>query len=311
MSGNTKIPSNKTWAFLAITATMTFWGFSYISTKYLLTFFSPFQLSATRYALAVIIMLVIGIVTGRLRPIPVKDWLFLGLAAFTGIFLYFIFENSGLRLTTAGIGSLIIATIPVLNVIVNALFLKKQSSMIVWFGVVLSIIGVFLVIKGGSDFSFKSLIGNLLVIGAAFCWVAYTMFNQPLSQKYDAFSLNTYQAIIGAVLLIILAWFEGNRFPEFTLPIILNLSFLVICCSALGYIFYIYALGRLGSTIVTTFVNFIPVFGVIGGVLILGEPFGLLQLFGGLIIVAGITLVSREDKILKILNKNHNLSNIT
>lgn len=295
MSGNINHLPNKLWAFLAITATMVFWGFSYISTKFLLTFFTPFQLAAGRYLLAVLIMIGIGLLTRRLRPVPVKDWFPMSLAAFTGIFLYFICENSGLRLTTAGVGSLIIATIPVLNVITSALIFRKSSSLIVWLGVILSIAGVFLVIKGSSHLSNSSVWGNFLVLGAAFCWVAYTLINQPLSRQYDSFSLNTYQAVIGAFCLTLLALKEGAAIPSITWPILLNLLFLAVCCSALGYIFYIYALRHLGSTIVTTFINFIPVFGVVGGVLVLGERFGLLQFLGGFIILAGVTFVSLED----------------
>lgn len=102
-----------------------------------------------------------------------------------GIALYFVFENSGLKLTTAGMGSLIIATIPVINVVVAWAFLKQTISKGSWLGVLLSMAGVFLVIRAGSDFSFNSLWGNFLVLGAAASWVGYTILNQPLTAKYD------------------------------------------------------------------------------------------------------------------------------
>lgn len=281
-------------AFLAIMMTILFWGCSYISTKTLLRTLSPFQVAAARFLLAAGILLIIGLATGRLQPIKRYDWPCLLLSAFAGIFVYFVFENSGLRLTTAGMASLIIATIPVLNVIIQGLFLHKHAAMSTWIGVILSAGGVFLVIRGGASFSGSSFWGNLLIIGAAISWVVYTILNQPLSQKYDAFSLNLYQTIFGTALLFGLAWFEGRPVPALSTGLLLHLGFLALCCSALGYLFYNYALRRLGSTVVTTFINFIPVCGVVGGITILGESFGWEQIVGGFIILGGVVLVSFE-----------------
>lgn len=280
-------------AFAAVIATIVFWGFSYISTKTLLNSLTPFQVAAGRFLLASVILLIMGLTSGKIQPIERKDWPRLLLAAFSGIFVYFVCENSGLRLTTAGMGSLIIATIPVINVFVSSVFLKKRASLSSWLGVLLSTFGVYLVIRGGSSFNWTSLWGNVLVLGAALSWVVYTLLNQPLSHKYDAFSLNIYQTIFGTILLVCLALGEGRPLPHMTTGILLNLTYLAVCCSALGYIFYNFALRQLGSTVVTTFINFIPVCGVLGSILILGESFNLEQLLGGLVILGGVMLVSR------------------
>jgi drug/metabolite transporter (DMT)-like permease len=130
-----------------------------------------------------------------------------------------------------------------------------------------------------------------------------------LTEKYDSFSLNLYQILFGMLLLSLLALGEGHKIPTVTSGIMINLLFLAVCCSALGYIFYLYALSHLGATVVTTFINFIPVFGVLGGVLILHEPFGLDQLIGGLVILVGVTLVSRNrEKRPKITMKEAEVS---
>lgn len=289
--------ANRRWpAFLAIIATMVFWGLSYVSSKLLLQTLSPFQLAAGRFALASALLLLWGLVTRNLRPIARQDWMRLTLSALIGIVVYFVFENTGLQLTTAGMGSLIIATIPVLNVMVCSIFLRRSTSPWVWLGVVLSTLGVFVIIRAGSTFSTASLWGNLLVLGAAFSWVAYTLLNQPLSQRYDAFSLNFYQTLIGTAILLLLTLAEGKPWPALSAQVLPDLLFLAACCSALGYIFYNYALRHLGSAVVTTFINFIPVFAVIGGISRLGEFLNGDQIIGGIIIIAGVTLVSRTDR---------------
>jgi drug/metabolite transporter (DMT)-like permease len=281
-------------ALLAITVTVIFWGWSYICTKRLLMVFTPFQIAAGRYLIAVLLLVPGGLITQRLRPVSRHDLPRLLVAGFVGICAYFILENFGLRLTTAGMASLIIATIPVINTVVATFFLKQRASFGVWLGVILSVVGVAVVI-GGNALSNRSMWGNFLIFAAAITWVGYTLLNQPLSQKYDAFSINTWQAVVGAAFLFVLAMIEGKALPGITVGIMADLLFLAVCCSALGYIFYTYALRHLGSIVVTTFINFMPVLGVLGGVFILGERLTGPQITGGLIIILGVTLVSRKD----------------
>ena len=294
-------------AITAIMITTIFWGFSYISTKKLLNSLTPIQVAGGRFLLASVVSVGAALVSGRLAKVERADWPRMLGAAFLGIALYFVFENSGLKLTTAGMGSLIIATIPVLNAIAARVFLKQTISKSSWLGVLLSMAGVFLVIRAGSDFSFASLWGNLLVLGAAASWVGYTILNQPLTLKYDLINLNIYQTVIGTLFLLPLCIGEGSSWPRLNPELILNISFLGICCSALAYIFYLYALKYLGTTVVTTFINFIPVCGVMGGVIFLGEEIGIEQLIGGLVIIAGVMLVTLSGAGLRgvILKKDH------
>ena len=50
-----------------------------------------------------------------------------------------------------------------------------------------------------------------------------------------------------------------------------NLLYLGLFCSAAAYYLYLYALQELGTAVVTSFINLIPVFGVLGGAILLKE----------------------------------------
>ncbi len=64
-------------------------------------------------------------------------------------------------------------------------------------------------------------------------------------------------------------------------------------CSALSNFLYVYSLSRLGPIAVSPYINLIPVVGVLGGVVLLGETVVLSQVLGGVVILAGVILVSR------------------
>ncbi|MFJ8660104.1 EamA family transporter [Streptomyces sp. NPDC093795] len=68
------------------------------------------------------------------------------------------------------------------------------------------------------------------------------------------------------------------------------LVYLAVGCSVGGFLLYNYGLRRMASSVAVDILNLVPVFGVIGAVVINGESIRLAQVTGGAIIVAGVAL---------------------
>ncbi len=284
-------------AILALVTTTAFWGLSFTSTKVLLGTLLPPQIAFLRLVLAVAALGCFFALT-RKSFISRAD-LFRVIAGGTcGTLLYFLFENNGLRYTTAGTASLIVSTIPVINVVAGALFFRERHSVQRWFGVLLSFAGVYLIISSGSAgaLALANLKGNLLVFLAGCSWVAYTRINEPLVEKYDSLVLNFHQSLVGMLLFGLLVLPGGLAPAVFTPRVLLNLAYLGIFCSGVAYLFYLYALKTLGSAAVTSFLNLVPVFGVLGGAVILREALAASQLFGGVVVITGVSMVTMSGK---------------
>lgn len=288
---------NKVRAVLAILATTLFWGLSYSSTKVLLGSLQPAQIAFLRLILAALVLGTAFVVT-RNGFVSKTDLPRVIAGGVFGTFLYFIFENNGLRFTTAGTGSLIIATIPVLNVLAGALFFREKNTVSRWLGVVLSFFGVYLIIHSGSEgaLSIANLRGNLLVFGAACSWVVYTRINEPLMEKYNSVSINLHQSVVGVFLLALVALPSGMDVSVIKGSVLFNLAYLGIFCSAVAYFLYLYALKSLGAAAITSFLNLVPVFGVLGGAILLKEALVAGQLLGGAVVIAGVSLVTLSGK---------------
>jgi drug/metabolite transporter (DMT)-like permease len=285
-------------AVLAIFATTLFWGLSYSSTKVLLDSLLPEQIAFYRLLIASAALGLLFVIAKK-KPVHKKDLLRVAAGGFCGNFIYFLFENNGLRFTTAGMGSLIIATIPVLNVLAGAILFKEKHSPQRWLGVLFSFIGVYLLIRSGSDgnLSLTSLKGNLLVFGAACTWVIYTRLNEPLLRNYDSIVVNFYQAVVGIVVLGFSVLPQGADAALLQGKVAANLLYLGLFCSAAAYYLYLYALQELGTAVVTSFINLIPVFGVLGGAILLKEAVAAGQLLGGAIVIVGVSLVTMTEKV--------------
>lgn len=284
-------------SIFAIVATTLFWGLSYSSTKVLLGSLAPVEIAFLRLILAVIVLGSGFVLTGK-KLIERADLPRIAAGAGFGTFLYFIFENNGLQFTTAGTGSLIIATIPVINVVAGAVLFGEKNTAKRWLGVMLSFIGVYLIIRSGSDgaLSFANLRGNLLVFGAACSWVAFTRINEPLMKRHDSISVNLHQSVVGVLLLGMLAVPSGLNLGALNGQVLFNLAYLGIFCSAVAYFFYLYALKNLGSATVTSYLNLVPVFGVLGGAVILKEALVAGQLLGGAVVIFGVSLVTMSGR---------------
>ncbi len=280
---------------LAIFFTILIWGLSYISTKVLLDYLAPMDIAFFRFVLASLAMLLIALFK-KPQKLARQDTFRLIAGGAIGIPVYFIMENNGLKLTTAGMASMIIAIIPVLNVLTGVLFFKEKNTWRNWAGVALSFLGVYLIVSYGIGSSCGvaggTLGGNLLILMAAVSWTVFTRVNAPLLKKYNSFTVNFYQILAGTLFLGFLTLPGGVNLEVFVPVVIANLLYLGILSSALAYFLYLFALKSLGTTTVTTFINLIPVFGVLGGVFILGEVVFPGQILGGLVVILGVIMVT-------------------
>jgi drug/metabolite transporter (DMT)-like permease len=220
-----------------------------------------------------------------------------GLTAVIGIPVYFLLETIGLNFTSAGTASLITGLSPIINAIALFLFLKINIARLQWIGVIMSCFGVYVVAQADISLSMSqtAMLGNLLVFLSACSWVAYTIMNKPLIEKYDNLTLNTYQHLVGTAILFIVALKEGIPFAGWNLWIFANIFYLGVFCSALAFFLYLFALKSLSSTVITSFINLVPFVSVLGARVFLGEPVSFTKLLGGVLTVTGVYLVSSLD----------------
>ena len=146
-----KSPAQPYLAVLASTSTSLFWGLSYAVTKGLLDSMTPIEIAVFRFVLASVVLVITSLFTGSLKPIKRAHWPRAIAAGVIGISIYFLFENNGLRLISASAGSLIIATIPILNLIVSWLTRAEGVTVLNTAGVLLSFSGVYFLVRMSSN----------------------------------------------------------------------------------------------------------------------------------------------------------------
>ncbi|SDE06780.1 DMT family transporter [Sporomusa acidovorans] len=283
-------------ANLLMAVTILFWGISYVSIKITVTEVPPVTMAAIRFIIASVLLW--GLLK-RLEPeakLAKADRLPMALAGCLGITLYFYFENIGVKLTTAANASLIVTIIPILAIGLDILFFGARVSVLKLVGIAIAIVGTYFSVTANGELDLKSanFVGNLLVVGAMLSWTFYTLASRSLQKKYSGMCMTTYQTIIGTALLIPLALTERNEWHAFSLQAWGHILFLSVCCSVLGYLFYMYVLKQLDVAITTLYLNLVPVVGVISGYFILGENVLPIQMAGGALTLLAIVVMNFE-----------------
>jgi drug/metabolite transporter (DMT)-like permease len=203
-------------------------------------------------------------------------------------------ENLGVQRTTAGDAALLMAAIPVIVLVVEAIWLKQPVSLTRTAGIVVSFGGVFLLIRGGQATGGSNrLVGDLLVIAAAFLWAGYSLLGRTLD-RVPKLAVVTYQAMYGTAMLAPAALAEHRQWRAVSSSSVLAVAYLGLLCSAVTYLLYNQALKKLAASQVTAFLNLVPVVGAAAAVLVLGEHLQLLQVLGGGVILTGVVMSARS-----------------
>jgi len=208
-----------------------------------------------------------------------------------GVTVYFLFENIGLKYTTASAASLIIASIPAITLLeqrIRGVRLPVRQ----WAGALVSIVGVGLVVGYGQS----HLLGNVLMVGACLCWVAFNHISPRLMDKCSSFAASTLQNTFGFACLLPLSLLEIREWAWPSLNVWLHLLFLAAACSVAGYFLYNYGLRHTGRVTATVYLNLMPLVGAVGGMLVLGERFGLWQILGGVLLVGSVAVATMPGR---------------
>lgn len=278
-------------AVIYATITAFIWGLSFLSIKIAVNIIPPISLGLIRFIIASIVLCFVFILKRKWPVIKLKDLPLMAISGFLGVSLYFIGENNGVLLLSASEASIIVGTIPVLAMITERIFSKTKTSKAQYTGAALSLIGVSLLVIESLRLS-PSPMGYFYMSIAAFSWVAYAFMTKPLTVKYDALNITFWHSVFGAIGFIPFVFGESVNWSSINYIVGLNVLYLGIFCSAIGYLFYITSVEALGPGVSSVFINLIPVVSVIASMLVLGEKLSTIQLFGGIGAIAGVYITS-------------------
>lgn len=278
---------------LALVAANVIWGTTFVATKPLLDRIPPLTLASGRFAVALLVLLPVLAHSGR-RPVLNRTTALMG---FAGVFVVYVCQNLGLRYTGAANGALIHGGIPVLTALIAALALGERFGRGRLAGLALSLTGVAAVVLLGHGGRLGlSAVGDGLVLLSALALAAYFVLGRRAFPGGSSLDLVAGVAVWGLLFLLpasgIELGLEGMGRP--TAGDLLGLLYLGAAASALAFMLWAHGLRHLEAGQAAVFANLNPLVGVGVAALLLGERVTPTQVGGGLLILAGVWLATRQ-----------------
>lgn len=273
------------------------WGFTQVAIKLAADDVSVVMQAGLRSMISLVLLF--GWARWRGTPLFNRDgtW-WPGLAAGALYAGEFLFMYAGLAHTSASRMVVFVYLAPVLTAVGVHLFVKGEQLVgYQWAGVLFAFAGIAVAFGDGFLASPASLLGDAFGIIAALFWAATTVVirTTALSQASASKTL-LYQIGIAALCLPFISVLIGEPgVVAVTTTAVASVAFQGIVVSFASHLAWFWLLTRFLAGRLAAFSSLAPLFGVLGGVVVLNEPLRAQFAFAAVLVIAGIYLVNRQN----------------
>lgn len=288
--------------YLKLVLTMALWGGTFIAAQGVGQSLLPYAAAFCRFVVAAIGMGILlwsqGESLPRLKPHQVLPVVLLGM---TGVLLYNLCFFSGLRLISTSRAGLIIALNPVCITVCGAIAFRQQLRPLSLGGIALALVGVTLILSNGDLAGLVAEgigLGDWWLLGCVVSWSVYSLIGKQLMATLSPLVTATYAIWVGAIALFPLALHQGlwQAIPTVPLAGWLGVLYLGVMGTVLAFSWYYEGIQTLGTSQASIFMNLVPVFAVLFGVVLLQEPLSLAMVLGGGLVGLGVLGVNRPQE---------------
>jgi len=230
-------------------------------------------------------------------PVLKRRWPVLFLLGAFGMSLFNLFMYLALNHTTAINVSIEQASMPVVIILLNFVFLSQRVGVLQLTGVMITLIGVLVTATAGEPLSFFTSglnRGDAVMLIACLFYAIYT-FGLRWRPKVNWMSFMWVISISAFTMTIPFAAWELSNAP-FEVPAFegwLILVYVVIFPTVISQLSYARGVDLIGSNRAGLFINLVPIFGSVLAVLLVGERFQWFHAAGLVLVLSGIALAER------------------
>lgn len=279
-------------AAVGLAVTVVAWAAAFPAIRVALPELGAAGLSVVRLAVASLALAIAAPLVGVRRP-ERRDLPLIALCGLTGMTAYQLLLNAGEVVVPAGTASLLIATAPIYSVLIAGLVFGERPTRRQVVGGSVAFAGVALIALSGGGVEFRS--AALLVLAAAVVQGTYHAIHKPLLARYTPFEVTTYAMWAGTLFVLPWAGQLVDRLPDAGIDGIGGALFLGIVPSAIGFVAWAHAVGRVDMGVAASSLYLIPVVAIVIAYLWLGEVPQVVELVGGAIAVGGVVLANRRS----------------
>jgi O-acetylserine/cysteine efflux transporter len=269
------------------------WGLNFVIIEVGLDDFPPLLLSALRYLLAALPLVV-------LRGVPSVPWrwviavgVVIGVVKFS---LLFIGMDVGMP---AGLASLVLQAQALFTVVFAAFVLRERPAASQWVGLAIAFGGLALVAGGLEGAATPT--GFALVVAAAAAWGVGNLVLKRAAPP-DPLRFMSWLCVVPPLPLLCLSLaFEGpaeigQALARVDLGGIGAVLYIAFAATTVGWALWARLMGLYPASMVAPFALLVPIFGLAFAALLLGEPVGAREIAAAALVLGGVMLTLQAPR---------------
>lgn len=273
--------------FRALALIWLIWGMNWVVMKTANLYFPPVLFVTYRFASGALLLLIAAI----FMKVPMPKAKYLPYLIFTGVFqisLNNVLVQTGMVTLGAGTSAVLNYTMPLWVAIMAHFMLGEKLTRQKLGGIFFSLIGLYILMGLTELTDVKAACLTLL---SAMSWAFASVITKMKLKGCSMMQIVTWQMVSGAIVLAIYSATIPQGNVDWNLNSALILIYNGVLASALAFFIWNWLLMKIEAGKASTAVLGVPVVGVLGGIVILGEPLTFNVMLGMVMILAGICVV--------------------
>lgn len=266
-----------------------------IAAKIALRELSSPAIALIRVSTAGLLFVLIHELTVRERIQSRGDYIRLAYYSVLGVSLNQLLYITGLTMTTATAAQMLITGGPAITLMVAMLLGKEVATRQKWIGIGMAGAGALVLIGVGAMES--RALGNVLIVANMIFYSMYLVSARDILHRYHPLTVITWIFIFGAIGLAPFGLLPALReFSATSTETRLVLVFIILGPTFVAYYLNMWALTKVESSVVSTFVYLQPVMTAMLAIPVLGERPSLRMVPAALLIFAGVGVAIRSKR---------------
>jgi drug/metabolite transporter (DMT)-like permease len=291
---------NTTLIVLAFFAMYVIWGSTYLLNKIAVSELPPFMLAGIRFTIAGVLIFVIAKIMKINLSITKRQF---RNCTFVG-FLFLTFGNGvvvwALKYVDSGFAALEISAQPLVILFMMLLLQGKKIESMSVIGVVLGVIGIYLLVSQKELISNEmTLIGIFMIFLCMISWAYGSLFVAKADLPKNYFVNTGYQMLTGGVMLVIVSFVLGEKWIAPSLwseAVLLSMILLVVFGSIVAFTSFNYLLKVVSPEKVATSTYVNPIIAMMLGWYFLDEQITTQSIVAAVLLLTGVYFINTTKK---------------
>ncbi|WP_299391038.1 EamA family transporter [uncultured Gelidibacter sp.] len=286
---------------LAFFSIYVIWGSTYLLNKIAVTELPPFMLASMRFITAGVLIFIIAKLMGKPLAITKRQLINTAIAGF----LFLTFGNGivvwALKYVDSGFAALEISAQPLVVLILMRVFQGKKIKAMSVLGVILGIIGIYLLVSQNEVVSKEgSVLGMIMIFVCMVSWATGSLFVGKADLPSNYFVNTGYQMLMGGVMLLVLSLLFGESWSSphvWSEKVQWSMLLLVVFGSIVAFTSFNFLLKRVSPEKVATSTYVNPIIALLLGWYFLNEVITTQSIIAAIVLLTGVYFINTKKKL--------------